>query len=115
MSTPHSHPALPRNVFGGIPLDGPPLLTPEQAATYIGHDRSTIYDMVDTGELEALRRPKKDKAHIRITRRSLVVNRAVSSNRTTDETLAVLIYAIGTLSETQRSTFLARLEKGARA
>ncbi len=99
----------PDNLFG-VPLRGPALMTAKAVAQFMEFEVSTIYTLVEGGELEVFRRPGPDKSHIRITRRSVLARLAAMATQPPPETLPLLVFLAGTLSERQRAKLVAELE-----
>jgi len=87
-----------------------PLMTPAEVAERLLFHVSTIYDMVEAGEMEALRRDT-GKSHMRITRRSLDawLARGLSDSA---ERLEVLVTLAATLTTVQRGKLIANLQGG---
>ncbi len=57
-----------------VPISGPRLLTPKQAADYIGHSVDLVRDMVDRKELPYVPKGKgKERTHVLIDRVDLDV------------------------------------------
>jgi hypothetical protein len=89
------------------------VMTVDQVAAALFFDRSTVYDMLLTGELEHLSRQGIGKAHKRITRRSFVAWCAKSVSVPPDEFITTLEKLAATLSFRQRQELLRRLSLSA--
>ncbi len=98
----------------GIPLAGPTLLTIKESASAIGFKRDFMERMIEEGRIEAHRPPNRERSHTRITRRSLVAFMAQTATYKSDDLLPAPFYVVGTLSDAQRETLLARMQKGGR-
>ena len=86
------------------------LMLLNQVAKRLGdYDRSHVYNLVMSGDLEAHRRPGAEKTHMRITRRSLVAHLLGTATYRPDDFVAVLTRLGSTLDARQRRELVARL------
>src|SRR5581483_5748023 len=103
----------PKILFS-VPIDGPGLMKTEEVAAILRYHPDTLYEMVESGELEIHRRKGAGRTHMRFTRRSVIALLAISTSHPTnraEELIEAVVYLARTLTPARRRAFAEKLLK----